>query len=216
MKASPYLFFNCPLTYSSVCSIAIFMYPSRHARIPAHEDQRYQNNQWMYGSIVHAILNQLEHTNHQSDVYLRQNLPLAFVAKWYFSALQRWKSDSTDYWYQVRRLFYHTKPAYGPYFHSPPWEPNFIISQKTGKKYLFHPFPKSYKLEKGRSLWKVNIPQQCSWCWRKILKLREFTRQFIKFKVGSGCNIYLWLDNWHPDGILYEMAFLLYMMQVVI
>lgn len=36
------------------------------------------------------------------------------------------------------------------------------------------------------------------------MKLREFTRQFIKFKVGSGCNIYLWLDNWHPDGILYE------------
>ena len=35
MKASPYLFFSWPFTYSSVCSIAMFMYPSRQAKIPA-------------------------------------------------------------------------------------------------------------------------------------------------------------------------------------
>lgn len=34
VKASLYLFFNCPFACSSVYSIAIFIYPSRHARVP--------------------------------------------------------------------------------------------------------------------------------------------------------------------------------------
>ena len=34
IKASPYLFFNCPFTYSSVCSKAIFMYPSKQTKTP--------------------------------------------------------------------------------------------------------------------------------------------------------------------------------------
>lgn len=34
MKASPYLFFNWPLTYSSVCSKAMFIYPSKQANTP--------------------------------------------------------------------------------------------------------------------------------------------------------------------------------------
>lgn len=38
INASPYLFFNCPFTYSSVCSRAIFIYPSRHARTPEDSD----------------------------------------------------------------------------------------------------------------------------------------------------------------------------------
>lgn len=36
IKQSPYRFFKCPSTYSSVCSIAIFINPSRHARIPRY------------------------------------------------------------------------------------------------------------------------------------------------------------------------------------
>jgi len=36
MKQSPYLFFSCPSTYSSVCSIAMFMNPSKHANIPRY------------------------------------------------------------------------------------------------------------------------------------------------------------------------------------
>ena len=36
MKQSPYLFFNCPSTYSSVCSIAMFINPSKHANIPRY------------------------------------------------------------------------------------------------------------------------------------------------------------------------------------
>ena len=34
MKASPYLALSWPFTYSSVCSIAMFMKPSRHASTP--------------------------------------------------------------------------------------------------------------------------------------------------------------------------------------
>lgn len=34
MKVSPYFFFSWPLTYSSVCSRAMFMYPSKHANLP--------------------------------------------------------------------------------------------------------------------------------------------------------------------------------------
>lgn len=36
IKASPYLSFNCPLTYSSVCSSAMFMYPSIQANTPVN------------------------------------------------------------------------------------------------------------------------------------------------------------------------------------
>lgn len=36
MNASPYLFLSCPLEYSSVCSKAMFINPSRHERIPGN------------------------------------------------------------------------------------------------------------------------------------------------------------------------------------
>jgi len=34
MKQSPCFALSCPSTYSSACSIAMFIYPSRHAKIP--------------------------------------------------------------------------------------------------------------------------------------------------------------------------------------
>jgi hypothetical protein len=57
---------------------------------------------------------------------------------------------------------------------------------------------------KGRSFWSVSIPQSCSWCWRKILKLRGIAKNFIKFEVRDGKMIHLWQDTWHPLGVLYE------------
>jgi hypothetical protein len=59
-------------------------------------------------------------------------------------------------------------------------------------------------LLKGRSFWQVRIPQICSWSLRKLLKLRDDARYFIYFSVGTGKNIHIWLDAWHPDGVLYE------------
>lgn len=37
MKASPYLFLSCPFRYSSLCSSAMFMQPSRQARTPVRK-----------------------------------------------------------------------------------------------------------------------------------------------------------------------------------
>jgi hypothetical protein len=60
-------------------------------------------------------------------------------------------------------------------------------------------------LLKGRSFWSVGIPHNCSWSWRKILKLRNIAKRLVKFEVGNGENIHLWLDSWHPLGILFEV-----------
>jgi hypothetical protein len=37
-----------------------------------------------------------------------------------------------------------------------------------------------------------------------LLKLRHLAKDFIKFEVGDGHRIHLWVDNWHPSGILFE------------
>jgi hypothetical protein len=56
---------------------------------------------------------------------------------------------------------------------------------------------------KGRSFWHVKPSQACSWTWRKLLNLRDTVRGFIRFQVGDGINIFLWLDDWHLDvGLL--------------
>jgi len=57
---------------------------------------------------------------------------------------------------------------------------------------------------KWRSFWEVPIPQHCPWSWRKILNLRSLAKQFLKFKIGDGSNIFLWHDYWHPTGRLID------------
>ncbi|XP_062169099.1 uncharacterized protein LOC133875111 [Alnus glutinosa] len=59
-------------------------------------------------------------------------------------------------------------------------------------------------LLKGKSFWNVSTPQNGSWCWRKLLKFRHLARGLIRFEVGTGENIHLWMDNWHPFGALVE------------
>jgi hypothetical protein len=59
-------------------------------------------------------------------------------------------------------------------------------------------------LLKGRSFWLVSIPQVCTWSWRKLLKLRDEARHFIKFSVGDGSKIHMWFDDWHPNGVLHS------------
>ena len=55
-----------------------------------------------------------------------------------------------------------------------------------------------------KSLWGVDIPQNYSWSWRKILKLRDKAKRFLRFEVGNREYIHLWLDSWHPFGVLLE------------
>jgi hypothetical protein len=59
-------------------------------------------------------------------------------------------------------------------------------------------------LLKGRSFWNVSIPYNSSWCWRKLLKIRSLAWGFLRFDVGNGSNIHLWVDNWHPFGALFD------------
>jgi hypothetical protein len=59
-------------------------------------------------------------------------------------------------------------------------------------------------LLRGRSFWSICIPQDCSWSWRKLLKLRDIAKLFLKFNVGDGSTIHMWVDNWHPTGVLSE------------
>jgi hypothetical protein len=57
---------------------------------------------------------------------------------------------------------------------------------------------------KRKSFWSVRIPQNCPWNWKKILKLRDIAKRFLRFEVGNGEHIHLWLDWWHLAGILLE------------
>ncbi|KAL7197309.1 hypothetical protein ACSBR2_019905 [Camellia fascicularis] len=62
---------------------------------------------------------------------------------------------------------------------------------------------KSYIL-KGRSFWRVRMPNDPSWVWRKILSLRPTIYPLIKHRVGDGSSISLWFDNWHPLGSVWD------------
>jgi hypothetical protein len=56
-------------------------------------------------------------------------------------------------------------------------------------------------LLKRKSFWSVSIPQNCSWSWRKILKLREIAKRILKFEVSNGENIYIYF-GWILDILM--------------
>jgi hypothetical protein len=35
-------------------------------------------------------------------------------------------------------------------------------------------------------------------------QMKSVARGFLKFEVGDGKNIHLWLDHWHPLGVLLD------------
>ena len=57
-------------------------------------------------------------------------------------------------------------------------------------------------LLKGKCYWEIKPPSDCSWTWRKLLKLRDEASTLSKYKVGKGNSISLWYSNWHPLGPL--------------
>ncbi|KAL7197291.1 hypothetical protein ACSBR2_019886 [Camellia fascicularis] len=72
-----------------------------------------------------------------------------------------------------------------------------------GEMSMWCQWVKSYLL-KGRSFWKVSIPNDPSWVWRKILSLRKAIFPLILHKIGKGNATFLWYDNWHPVGSLWN------------
>ncbi|XP_074341936.1 uncharacterized protein LOC141679333 [Apium graveolens] len=49
---------------------------------------------------------------------------------------------------------------------------------------------------KHKYFWTLSVPTDCSWIWRKVLKLRRLALQFITYSIGRGCDISLWFDPW--------------------
>lgn len=60
----------------------------------------------------------------------------------------------------------------------------------------------------GKSIWQVKIPNDCSWIWKQLLKLRSTAILHLSYTVGSGSNTNLWFDPWlngsalNPSGTL--------------
>ncbi|XP_028057939.1 uncharacterized protein LOC114261825 [Camellia sinensis] len=71
-----------------------------------------------------------------------------------------------------------------------------------GERSMWCQWVKSYLL-KGRSFWKVKVPTDSSWVWRKILGLRPIIYPYMKYSVGDGNSVFFWFDNWHPLGSLW-------------
>ncbi|GKV34604.1 hypothetical protein SLEP1_g42967 [Rubroshorea leprosula] len=58
---------------------------------------------------------------------------------------------------------------------------------------------------KGKSFWSVKIPNDASWGWRKLLKLRPQAKKLMLHSLGDGEDTFLWLDHWHPSGPLIDV-----------
>lgn len=50
----------------------------------------------------------------------------------------------------------------------------------------------------------MKVPVSSSWTIKKIFKLRTMVQPWIKCIVGNGSNTFLWWDNWHPVGPLFQ------------
>ncbi|KAF5203778.1 hypothetical protein FRX31_006634 [Thalictrum thalictroides] len=49
---------------------------------------------------------------------------------------------------------------------------------------------------KGKFLWTMSIPQDCSWVWRSVLKSRSDAAKYIKYTIADGVKTLLWHDLW--------------------
>lgn len=49
---------------------------------------------------------------------------------------------------------------------------------------------------KGKHFWIQKVPTDCSWIWRKIMRLRSVALQFISYSTADGDLISLWFDPW--------------------
>lgn len=57
---------------------------------------------------------------------------------------------------------------------------------------------------KGYSLKGIQIPSDVSWVMGKLLKLQGLCQGWIRYIIGNGEETFLWTDNWHALGALYQ------------
>lgn len=60
-------------------------------------------------------------------------------------------------------------------------------------------------LLKHNSIWQVTTPADCSFSWRKILKIKNAMTELIVMKVGDGRQTSLFYDDWLDDGRIIDM-----------
>ncbi|XP_074352963.1 uncharacterized protein LOC141692125 [Apium graveolens] len=49
---------------------------------------------------------------------------------------------------------------------------------------------------KNKHFWILEIPTDCSWIWKKVLRLRYKALQFISYHIVEGDSISLWFEPW--------------------
>ncbi|GKU97317.1 hypothetical protein SLEP1_g10479 [Rubroshorea leprosula] len=55
-------------------------------------------------------------------------------------------------------------------------------------------------LLKGESIWKVKLPNDCSWSWKQILKMRTSIKDQVWVQIGDGRQTSLFYDLWLEGG----------------
>ncbi|KAG7599341.1 Reverse transcriptase zinc-binding domain [Arabidopsis suecica] len=61
-------------------------------------------------------------------------------------------------------------------------------------------------LMKRGSFWTAPNTTLGSWIWRKLLKLREEIRPFLRVEIGNGENASFWYDCWLPMGRILDVT----------
>ncbi|XP_013588946.1 PREDICTED: uncharacterized protein LOC106297207 [Brassica oleracea var. oleracea] len=54
-------------------------------------------------------------------------------------------------------------------------------------------------------LWDVKDTWLGSWAWRKLLRIRNIAKSFVRWDIGDGNTVRFWTDLWHPSGRLIDI-----------
>lgn len=73
----------------------------------------------------------------------------------------------------------------------------------TKKDSIWVEWVQAYQLRQI-SIWAVPTPVDCSWVWRKLLKLRSILQPFIKQIIGMVMIQIFGMIKWHPMGPPYQ------------
>ena len=63
-------------------------------------------------------------------------------------------------------------------------------------------------LLRGRNFWTIKAPENCSWAWGKILKLKSLVWLKMKYIIGDAMTTSILFDNWHPHSPLVDTYFI--------
>ncbi|GKE96832.1 hypothetical protein Tco_1581687 [Tanacetum coccineum] len=52
-----------------------------------------------------------------------------------------------------------------------------------------------------KHVWNIlKLIQNDSWGWRNLLEIKDKIKRFVFYKIGDGCTISFWYDNWNSIG----------------